>query len=82
MPNPVTELPKVAELEQEFWAEITDPEARRASWYRAAELVKNQITWLEYVPEGELIDSEVERLNAALCKAYVSLRRLTARYID
>jgi hypothetical protein len=82
MPNPVSKIPKVAELEAEFWKQISDPESKRQSWYIATEMVKSQIAWLEYVPEAELTDAEVENLTLALKRAYVALRRLTARYID
>jgi len=80
MPNPVKDLPSVAELEAEFYARITG--GSRPSWYEATEMVKNQIGWLEYVPESELSDAEVEHLVLACRKAFVALRRLTARYID
>jgi hypothetical protein len=80
MPNPVKDLPRVADLEAEFDDQIMG--GSRPSWYEATEMVKNQITWLEYVPEPELSDAEVEHLIVACRKAFVSLRRLTARYID
>lgn len=76
------ELPTVAELEAEFWRLISDPHSTRKSWYEATELVKQQIAWLEYVPEPELSNGEVDHLLSAYCKAFVALRRLTARYID
>jgi hypothetical protein len=80
MPNPYTELPRVAEIEAEFGSRVyTDG---KASWYEAVEMVKSQIEWLSYVPEGELSESELEHLILHLRRAYVSLRRLTARYID
>jgi hypothetical protein len=48
----------------------------------AMQLVKNQIAWLEYVPEDELTDTEKERIVSACRKLYAVLRPLNAKYID
>jgi len=80
MANATKDLPTATELQAEFMATVYSD--GKPSWYQATEMVKNQIAWLEYVPESELSESEIERLVLSLQRAYVSLRRMTARYID
>lgn len=70
--------------------EMTAPEAEQAfnekvsefAWYEALELVKGQIGWLEYVPEGEPLSAERAQIVRDCRKLFVTLRRLNAKYID
>jgi hypothetical protein len=76
----VSDFMKVSEAEAEF-----DKEAffeGRPYADGAMQLVKNQIAWLEYVPEDELGESERERIVGACRKLYAVLRPLNAKYID
>ncbi len=52
------------------------------SWYEALAQVKNQIAWLEYVPENEISDGESERIRYASEKLFVTLRVLNSKYND
>lgn len=65
-----------AEAEAEFDAN------HEQSWYRATELIKGQIAWLEYVPEEQLPSGEKERIILGCRKLYATLRPLTAKHID
>lgn len=75
-----SEFMKVSEAEAEFDAEAFYEGKPYADG--ALELIKNQIGWLEYVPEAEFTESERERIVGACRKLYAVLRTLNAKYID
>ncbi len=58
-----------------------DPETLKSA-YDMLQAVKNQIAWLEYVPEHELTKAEQETLIAHGTRLFCALRVLTAKYID
>ena len=52
------------------------------SWYDAFEKVKNQIAWLEHVPEEELTVAEAQRLCKASEHFLKVIKKLNEKYID
>lgn len=71
----ITEM-TTTDAEREF------DEHAKASWYEAVDLVKEQIAWLEYVPEHELQTPEAARVVRDCRRLFATLRRLNAKYID
>ncbi len=56
--------------------------AKRADWYDVFERLKNQIAWLEYVPEHELTSIETSRLCKASESLIVVISKLNRKYVD
>jgi hypothetical protein len=48
----------------------------------ALEAIKNQIAWLEYVPDGEYSKGDRQRVLDACQDFFRSIRPLTRKYID
>lgn len=74
-------MASATQIEKSFTELVYDSQGH-GSWYEALSVIKNQIGWLEYVPESELTDAEQERLINAAAKLFKTLRILTAKYVD
>ena len=51
-------------------------------WYGVLERLKNQIAWIEYVPEHELTPSESKQLCRACERLIPVIQKLNRKYVD
>lgn len=79
--GPTTSYMTVAQAEREFDA-ANEQDNFIESPSMVLERIKNQISWLEYVADHEYSDSERQRLYVAARKFYMTIRTMTAKYID
>lgn len=64
----------IEQQSEKFVLEVGD------SWYMAIDRVKNQIAWLEHVPESELNVDERDMVVLGCRALFITLRALNEKY--